>query len=107
MVITGLKGQLALGKQTEASPSLPVGNFGLSCRVDAWETHFNSSLGGSNCSWRSLSVRLSGLVGLGKSTGLGAPALSLNPLDGEHLHQRFSPLAPQEKNADAWDTPDQ
>lgn len=52
-------------------------------------------------------MRLSGLVGLGKSTGLGAPALSLNPLDGEHLHQRFSPLAPQEKNADAWDTPDQ
>lgn len=44
-VITGLKGQLALGKQTEASPSLPVGNFGLSYRVDAWETHCKSSLG--------------------------------------------------------------
>lgn len=44
MVITGLKGQLALGKQTEASPSLPVGNSGLSCRVHAWETYFGSSL---------------------------------------------------------------
>lgn len=86
MVITGLKGQLALGKQTEASPTLPVGNFGLSCRVDAWETHFNSSLGASNCSWRSLSVRLS---------GLGPPTLSLDPRDGDPLHQQLSPLAPQ------------
>lgn len=95
MVITGLKDQLALGKQTEASPSLPVGDFGLSCRVDAWETHFNSSLGESNCSWTSLSGWLSGLVRLGKSAGLGAPALSLRPLNGDHLHQWFSPLAPQ------------
>lgn len=53
VAITGLKGQLALGKQTEASPSLPVGNFGLCYTVDAWETHFSSSLRESNCSWRS------------------------------------------------------
>lgn len=45
VVITGLKGQLALEKQTEALPSLPVGNFGLCCRTDAWETHFKSSAG--------------------------------------------------------------
>lgn len=52
-VITGLKGHLALGKQTEALPSLPVGNFGLSCRTDAWETHFKPRLRESNYSWRS------------------------------------------------------
>lgn len=51
VVTTGLKGQLALGKQTEASPALPVGNFGLSCRVNAWETHFKSSFREANCSW--------------------------------------------------------
>lgn len=46
-----MKGQLALGKQTEASPALPVGNFGLSCRVNAWEIHFKFSLREANGSW--------------------------------------------------------
>lgn len=102
VVITGLKGQLALGKQTEASPSLPVGNFGLSCRVDAWETRFNSSLGEPNCSWRSAKAALGGgggLLELGSLKARGPPLWECGPhldtLDGDHLHQWFSFLAAQ------------
>lgn len=66
VVITGLEGQLALEKQTEVFPSLPVGNFGLSCRMGAWETHFKSRLRESNCCWRPARATL------GPSEGWGA-----------------------------------
>lgn len=91
LVITGLKGHLTLGKQTEALPSLPVGNFGLSCRTDAWETHFKSRLQESNCSWRSAKAASGQCEGQEALLQVWSRRCTL---DGDHLHQGFSPLCP-------------
>lgn len=93
VVITSFKGQLALGKQIEVLPSLPVGNFGLGCRVDAWE-RLQHPASGSPAAPGGLPRLFSGFVPVGsegQESVLFCGDLTWT-LPGDHLRQWFSSL---------------